>query len=77
MAGAMQSASLYFVFGFRGLHQIAPYLIYFLLSRNHPPRDAAVWTAAVSGTGSVQPDTRSTMATSHPSLITSPSLTYR
>ena len=48
MAGAFQSASLYFVFGFRGLQSVAPYLIYFLLARNHPVLDAAVGGAASS-----------------------------
>jgi non-ribosomal peptide synthetase-like protein len=46
MAGTVQSASLYFVFGFRGLQSVAPYLIYFLLALNHPVRDAAAWAAA-------------------------------
>ena len=48
MAGAVQSISLYFVFGFRGLQSVAPYLIYFLLARNHPVRVAAAVAAASS-----------------------------
>jgi non-ribosomal peptide synthetase-like protein len=46
IAGAIQSASLYLVFGFRGLPTVAPYLIYFLLARDHPLRDAAAGAAA-------------------------------
>jgi non-ribosomal peptide synthetase-like protein len=48
MAGAVQSVSLYFVFGFRGLQSVAPYLVYFLLARNHPVRVAAAVAAASS-----------------------------
>jgi non-ribosomal peptide synthetase-like protein len=46
LAGVVQSASLYLVFGFRGLPSVAPYLIYFLLARNRPVLNAAAWAAA-------------------------------
>lgn len=47
-AGLAQSASLYFVFGFRAAAMIAPYLIYFLLVAHHSMGQSAAW-AAISG----------------------------
>jgi non-ribosomal peptide synthetase-like protein len=45
-AGAIQTASLYFVFGFRGVQWIAPWLVYFLLLRHHSALESAVWALA-------------------------------
>lgn len=45
-AGVIQSASLYLVFAFRGIHGIAPYLIYFMLAAHHSTRESAAWAAA-------------------------------
>ena len=38
LAGAIQSASLYFVFAFRGVQWLTPWLVYFLLARIIPRR---------------------------------------
>jgi non-ribosomal peptide synthetase-like protein len=46
LAGAAQSASLYFVFGFRGIASIAPYLVYFLVAAHHSTWKSAAWAAA-------------------------------
>jgi non-ribosomal peptide synthetase-like protein len=53
LAGAVQTASLYFVFGFRGLQWIAPWLVYFLLRRHHSALESALW--ALAGGGAVLP----------------------
>jgi hypothetical protein len=45
-AGVIQSASLYLVFAFRGIHGIAPYLIYFILAAHHSTLESAAWAAA-------------------------------
>ncbi|MGD1073177.1 MAG: Pls/PosA family non-ribosomal peptide synthetase [Bryobacteraceae bacterium] len=52
-AGIMQSASLYFVFGFRGVQWITPFLVYSLLIRHHSGVDAAFW--ALGGAVAVLP----------------------
>jgi non-ribosomal peptide synthetase-like protein len=46
LAGAAQSASLYFVFGFRGIASVAPYLVYFLVGAHHSAWKSAAWAAA-------------------------------
>jgi hypothetical protein len=46
IAGAVQSFSLYFVFGFQGLQSVTPYLVFFLLAVHHSAWEAAVWAAA-------------------------------
>ncbi len=46
LAGAIQTASLYFVFGFRGVQWIAPWLVYFLLLRRHGALESALWALA-------------------------------
>jgi non-ribosomal peptide synthetase-like protein len=53
LAGAIQTASLYFVFGFRGVQWIAPWLVYFLLRRHHSALESALW--ALAGGGAVLP----------------------
>lgn len=45
-AGMAQSASLYFIFGFRGTAAVAPYLVYFLLAAHHSLWQSAAWAAA-------------------------------
>ena len=45
-AGVIQSASLYLVFAFRGIHGIAPYLIYFIVAAHHSALESAVWAGA-------------------------------
>ncbi len=45
-AGVIQSASLYLVFAFRGVHWGAPYLIYCFLAARHSKLESAVWAAA-------------------------------
>ncbi|HEV3329978.1 MAG TPA: Pls/PosA family non-ribosomal peptide synthetase [Bryobacteraceae bacterium] len=52
LAGVAQSASLYFVFGFRGISSVAPYLVYFLLAAHHSTWQSAAWAAA-SGMGAL------------------------
>ncbi len=47
LAGVVQSASLYFVFAFRGVQWLTPWLVYFLLVRHHSAR-ASVLYALVS-----------------------------
>ena len=42
-AGAMQAASLYFVFAFRAVQWIAPWLVYFLFLRHHAALESAGW----------------------------------
>jgi len=42
-AGAVQSASLYFVFGFRAAQWITPWLVYFLLARHGSTPEAVLW----------------------------------
>jgi non-ribosomal peptide synthetase-like protein len=46
MAGAVQSFSLYFVFGFQGIQSVTPYLVFFLLAVHHSAWEAAAWAAA-------------------------------
>ena len=46
LAGCAQSASLYFVFGFRGVASVAPYLVYFLLAAHRSAWTSAAWAAA-------------------------------
>jgi non-ribosomal peptide synthetase-like protein len=46
LAGAIQTASLYFVFGFRGVQWIAPWLVYFLLRRHHSALESVLWALA-------------------------------
>jgi non-ribosomal peptide synthetase-like protein len=46
LAGAIQTASLYFVFGFRGVQWIAPWLVYFLLLNRRSALESAVWGLA-------------------------------
>jgi non-ribosomal peptide synthetase-like protein len=45
-AGAIQTASLYFVFGFRGAQWITPWLVWFLLVRHHSALKSASWALA-------------------------------
>lgn len=42
-AGAIQTASLYFVFAFRALQWIAPWLVFFSLLEHHSAMESAVW----------------------------------
>lgn len=46
LAGVIQSASLYFVFAFRGVQWIAPYLIYFILAAHRSILASMAWAAA-------------------------------
>jgi hypothetical protein len=46
LAGAIQSASLYFVFGFRGVQWITPWLVYFLLARDRSAAESLLWALA-------------------------------
>jgi non-ribosomal peptide synthetase-like protein len=46
LAGTAQSLSLYFVFGFRGISSVAPYLVYFLFGAHHSAWRSAAWAAA-------------------------------
>jgi non-ribosomal peptide synthetase-like protein len=46
LAGTIQTASLYFVFAFRGVQWIAPWLGYFLLRRHHSAPESALWALA-------------------------------
>jgi non-ribosomal peptide synthetase-like protein len=46
LAGTIQSASLYFVFGFRGAQWITPWLVYFLLARDHSAAASLLWAVA-------------------------------
>jgi non-ribosomal peptide synthetase-like protein len=46
LAGAIQTASLYFVFAFRCVQWIAPWLVYFLLRRHHTALESALWALA-------------------------------
>jgi len=46
LAGAIQTVSLYFVFGFRGVQWIAPWLVYFLLLNHLSALKSAVWALA-------------------------------
>jgi non-ribosomal peptide synthetase-like protein len=48
VAGAAQTASLYFVFAFRGLQWIAPWLVYFLMARHHSTGESAAWALAMA-----------------------------
>ncbi len=48
VAGAAQTASLYFVFAFRGLQWIAPWLVYFLMARHHSAGESAAWALATA-----------------------------
>ncbi len=50
LAGAIQSASLYFVFAFRGVQWLTPWLVYFLLARNHSAPASFLWalTSAIA-----------------------------
>ena len=43
LAGTIQTASLYFIFGFRGIQWIAPWLVYFLLLRDHSALESVWW----------------------------------
>jgi len=46
LAGLLQSVGLYFVFGFRALQWVTPYLVYFLLqAAGAPVFDAVAWAA--------------------------------
>lgn len=46
VAGIVQSASLYFVFAFRGVQWITPFLLYSLLIRHRSPVESALWALA-------------------------------
>jgi non-ribosomal peptide synthetase-like protein len=46
LAGAIQTASLYFIFAFRGVQWIAPWLAYFLLRRHRSAPESALWALA-------------------------------
>jgi non-ribosomal peptide synthetase-like protein len=46
LAGIVQSASLYFVFAFRGVQWLTPWLVYFLLARHHSASASLVWALA-------------------------------
>ncbi len=46
LAGVVQTASFYFIFGFRGVQWVAPYLVYFLLAPHHSARESAFWAVA-------------------------------
>jgi len=48
IAGMLQTAGLYFVFAFRGMQWIAPWLVFFLLERNHSAMQSALWAAATA-----------------------------
>ncbi len=43
LCGMAQTTSLYFVFGFRSLQSMTPYLVFFLLLRNHSRLESALW----------------------------------
>ena len=45
-AGVIQSASLYFIFAFRGVQWVTPFLIYWLLIRHKPALESALWGLA-------------------------------
>lgn len=46
IAGAIQTASLYFVFGFRGIQWITPYMVWFLVARQHSTLVSTLWALA-------------------------------
>jgi len=46
-AGAIQTASLYFVFGFRSVQWITPWLVWFLLLRHHSALESGLWALAI------------------------------
>jgi non-ribosomal peptide synthetase-like protein len=43
LAGAIQTASLYFVFGFRGMQWITPWIVWLLLLRHHSALESGLW----------------------------------
>ena len=46
LAGLLQSGGLYFTFGFRALHWVTPYLVYFiLLAHEYSVLECAAWAA--------------------------------
>src|ERR1043166_507903 len=46
LAGVLQAAGLYFVFGFRAIEWVTPYLVYFLLvEEGYPALKSAAWAA--------------------------------
>jgi len=47
-AGALQTLSLYFAFAVRGLEWMTPWLVYFLLVRQHSLFESAVWALAAA-----------------------------
>ncbi len=42
-AGAIQTAMLYFIFGFRGMQWITPWLVWLLLLRHHSALESGLW----------------------------------
>jgi len=46
VAGVVQAASLYVIFGFRGAQWITPYLVYFVLAAHRPVLESVAWAVA-------------------------------